>query len=452
MPALIDQTPSRVLADALRSIRSSKEMNGGIKAMKSRASLFHSTLEMELTGAAMVPEARAMLRDRVAGYWERNSPKIRDSLRYSVIPEIVVGGGLHAAIYCAVRVLTGHPAPVVLEKYRPGGVFAVSRSSSWFLNQRNWPGSPGQPDEPYSGSLAHLPGAPVQLSHITGSEYPTNADLSFVIEMTLAQYAQVIQGEYVQEADLDYTGTLATIITDSGSFQARRVLDARGIGVPIKPPISSAHDMDFMEFMARMDLPFPFQGMSRMAVMGDGDGAVCVLESLLGIGPSTGMSMPELDFLEHMDIYAPRKPSNRYDWKRDVRNRYSRVGSYLYRERSDNDLERVRLYNQRGKMLPTLNGVVVNGRNYDHSVHAIGWRSHDNIFSGYEGSPRLFPDEDTAVARRYGTGDRFFTIGPRAGLPWTGGEVSRGVAELAEQLVSIWRLAPKTAALAATLS
>src|SRR5207248_8155169 len=105
--------------------------------------------------------------------------------------EVVIGGGFHAAVYAATRVLSGYPKPLVLERNRRvGGTFAMTSRPTFYLNSRNRPGTAGLAGD-QGASLNYLPGAPIPAANASIAEYQTNTDLAFAIRLVLAQFADV---------------------------------------------------------------------------------------------------------------------------------------------------------------------------------------------------------------------------------------------------------------------
>src|SRR5204862_584853 len=112
----------------------------------------------------------------------------------------------HAAVYSAVRVLTGYPRPLVLERsQRPGGTFAMTGRPTFYLNSRNRPGTAGLAGD-QGASLNYLPGAPIQAANVSMTEYQANTDMAFVIRLALAQYAEVVTNTNVLSVVRDGPG------------------------------------------------------------------------------------------------------------------------------------------------------------------------------------------------------------------------------------------------------
>lgn len=443
--------PTQVLADALRDIERRANMNSETGLLEGRQSEFTSVLEMKLAGMAMNARARARFEERLDEYWDTAR---RDAAREGlprVVNEVVIGAGLHAAVYCAARVLAGKPGPLVLERSnRPGGVFAMSRRPSFFLNSTNRPGDPGLPGE--VGALNYLPGAPLQPSMLTTAQYSDNTDIALVVRIALAEYATVAPGAEVAEIG---TGGGVSIRTTGGQLlNAQRVIDARGLGVP-RDTGNGSTLLTFPQFMASLDDPFPFRGVGDVAVIGDGDSARCAVEALLGIGPARHMSVAGLDYIPNIDWFTSRLPRNCQDWRQRERGRYQSIGSFLPRQgTSGADLlarsrARLNIIPQRGRWLPTLDGVLAGNRTYSRVILCTGWTLRP--LTNDQTPVTLGGAEPLAVARADSRTCPYYAVGPAAQLPFTEAELLSGVGQVPANKTAVFRLAPRTAALAMNL-
>ena len=449
---------STVYENALKAIRRSGRMNLGMMAMRERMPEFSTREAAELAGIAVVPEAREFLDDKLDEFWagpDADVYGVRDG-RYP--RELVIGAGLHAAIYCAVRVQLGFRKPVVLETGRIGGAFAMSRKPSFRLNSRNRPGLIGSSTDPRA-QLNYLPGAPVQISDFSMAEFPTNADLAWIVRVMLAKYANVISGVEALSVVQSATDGLFVRMETSEIFP-RRVIDARGLGVPLLEDTDGKQVQTAAQFLGSMDRTFPLRGLRRVAVIGGGDsGKVCV-EALLGIGPSAGMSPAALDFVQQIDWYSEDIPGVREEWRLDngrdyerIRGRYQRLGGYLPRDLNAAP-DRLRVIRERGSVSRGFDTALVNGRTYDRVIVATGYQLptlglDEDYFASY-----LAPGSTTIIASEYRRGadieGKVFRIGPAANLALTSAE-RRELQNQGQSKVAIFRLANRTATLAATL-
>jgi hypothetical protein len=419
---------------------SDDRMNSGIAAMSERRAEFPSALSMQLAGIGVVPEARRALDGALGQYWRENG-NMTLSFNRSV-DEVIIGSGVHAAIYCATRVRQGYPRPLVIERSaRPGGTFAMSEAPSFYLNSGNRPGLTGLPAK--GQALNTLPGAPIQPADISMSEYQTNADLAFVVRVTLALYAKVVQKRTVtgwENAPDDLPEyPLRVQLDDTSAIYARRVIDARGLGDAVTLA-ESDRVLTFERFMGSLDSPFPMRGMRRVAVVGGGDSGKCAVESLLGIGPSSGMSTAALDYVESIDWYGRGLNEECATWLRDQRKRYARIGSYLGNRLTVRTTRSARV-------IPSLDSVIVDGQSYDKVITAVG-STRPEITSNSEFA-EIF-GRGFAVGRKYENRE-VYVIGPAANLEFSSRESEETFSNRPENRVAIFRYAPRTAALATML-
>lgn len=449
------EATSLVIQDAIGVARRSPAYARGFRLMEQRASDFGSDTAMQLAAIAGYPEARHGLDNRIQAHWlgvwaDRTLPEQAD--------EVVIGGGLHAAIYCAGRVAAGYPKPLVLERHRPGGVMACSEGPAFWLNSRNRPGTGGLPGQ--RQALNWLPGGLIQLSQMPGGEFHDNSALAWAIRLMLCEYADVRKATVKRITP--QTQTIILTIENGAGLSARRifakrVIDARGLAEPKwKPgPKPSGRVITFTDLMARMDKPWPLKDVRRAAVVGSGDSARNAVEALVGLGPKPPVAW--LDTPDRVDVYAERWPRTCQDWRLRERSRYAALGAYLNRrlegEVCDEDpietatsgvLEVIR---EKGVVTDASTVALVNNQTYDLVVMCTGWQDG---FCGY-------PNETMAtvpgeLAKTYaGRRNLFFRIGPQAVLPFTSSEVARGYTNRSENRVAMFRLVPRTAALAGTL-
>lgn len=438
--------PSNITALIRSMSQYDAETSEAVKAFSmSRADKFNSVEQMELVAASLLPSTRMAIDRAICDCYKDGRQGIPPSA-----DEVIIGGGLHAAIYCASRVARGFPKPVVLDT-NPleyvGGTFAMTKAGGFYLNQLNRPGQIGLPYN--MQALQYLPGAFIQPADISLAEYQPNSDLGYIVRLTLAMYGRVFGNCEVTEADISFSNSL--LYTSTGySIGAKRVIDARGLGNLPKGPVlpNGTSIMSFNQFMRRMDTPFPFQGMQRVAVIGGGDSGNVTVESLLGVGPTSGMSTASLDYVPVIEWYGTRLPQLCKDWRKTVRGRYARIGNYLPRRVSERR-PRVRTIPERARIVETADGVVVNGQTYDTAILATGTTRpillgmSDGGFSTYElnGYP---------IAQNYG-GYNVYRIGPACDLDFTTSEFRNDVAALQANKVAIFRYASRTSALATSL-
>lgn len=447
-PAL-NFTLERITADISRT-----RLAEGVRILRPRVNEFDNRQNMMLTGLAMLPESRAELDRRIQDSFIANTFYARDYTD-ATVPELIIGGGVHAAIYAATRVRMGFPRPLVLDAGEyPGGAFAYSRKASFYLNSENRPGAlPGLPK--YGDALNALPGALLQASEFTGKEFPTNADMAFVVRLTLAQNATVIPGMRVESVD-DTDQPIKVTVKGGRVFNADRVIDARGLGMPNNSNVANGDSiMTFPQFMARMDTEFPMQGYKRVAVIGGGDSAKCAIEALVGIGPESGMRPAALDTVDTVDWYARNLETTNQSWAREERGRYRRIASYLPDERDSARYHQVTINRERGSVTPSLDSAIVNGRNYDHVVLATGFETPPRLNATRYTEP-YYGADNSGVRAAVQIGIRaetseFYRVGPVCDLSFNDEDYDAGIAGVVANRVSIFRYANRTAAVAASL-
>lgn len=436
------------LTAAIQSIAFSTDMSEGTNATFLRKERFSSVMSRQLAGISMVPKARDYLTNALDSAWAESSAI--DLPRYATTQEVVIGAGLHAAIYCAARVAAGYAKPIVLEvNSRVGGAFAVTHKPAFYLNSSNRPGMFGLPST--RGGLNYIPGGVIQPDMLSGREYQTNADMSFAIRATLAMFADVYTG--VNVTNVNYSGEVEySSPQGNGYINAGRVIDARGLGVERSADqVNGTTVLSFLQFLNRFDSMFPLEGMDTLAILGGGDSAKVATEAALGIGPSE-QSLTGLDYVQNIDLYATNLPQTCSAWRKSQPRRYGRVGTYLPRgfKNATNAMSRLRVIQNRGDATATLGGALVGPRTYSAAIYATGFNLPSLGLTGF------YPvygrnGQGTQIASAYDTGGGtpvIYRVGPAADIDWTSSEIIDGLSVKNENRVSIFRLASRTAALA----
>lgn len=441
------------LMDTTREIITDPVMRDTLMALMGRKDAM-KPVTMLLAGIGMNQVARRHFDAALDKHWATGK-SLKTLTREAVIlngqaREVVIGSGVHAAIWSAVRNNKGVRGvagvrPIVLEKEaRAGGSFAVSAGPSFYLNSRNRPGPLSVPGDEF-GALNVLPGAPLQPSDLGGDEYLSNDALAWVTRMTLMMNADVYTG--IDVAVTGYSSQAAVLASDYESFStyAGQVVIATGLSSPRKAyPVTSDRYLTFSEFMKMMDNPFPLQGMRRVAVIGAGDGARTAVEALTGQGPRSALSVPTIDFVGKIDWYGCTNiASNRADWENCNRSRYKGIGRLLP------DGEKpfrvmplgVATYCETGYECVKLDGMP-----YDYVIDCSGYLMLDT--TGIAGKSDYSYIDTKGGSRTLGRRYRaIWQIGPRAQLASEGSDVNvlRGVKE---NETAIFRYADRTARMA----
>jgi hypothetical protein len=445
-----------VLADVVGQM-TMPSLAGPLTMLAGRKTEIGGDLPVLLMAVAMTPDARAAMSAAMDVKWAA------EPVPAGLVGELIIGGGVHSAVYAAARVAAGHPKPWVLSA-SPGGVFGMSDGPAFWLNSRNQPGGLSSPVITTRGGtglpvteqgLNVLPGAPLQAAMLPGGEFQPNHDMAYIVRVTLAKSAHVITGTVVKVR----AGTIETQVdlADGRTIRVRRLIDARGLGDP-KAPGDGDTIMTFPQLMKSMSEPFPLRGMTRVAVVGNGDAARCAAEALLGISPAPAMT--GLDYVQSVDWYGPGLPQTRVAWRDSERGRYQRLGSDLPANPEVDPLRRLRILDERGDVVRTLGQVIVSGRYYDKAIMCTGFTRPQ--ISGLDDTLDFDPYTPPTTQDPYSYGGSLITgrkaygkdiwkIGPAADIPFSDREITDGIAARTANKAGIFRLAGRTAALATTL-
>ncbi|MFI5916483.1 hypothetical protein [Dactylosporangium sp. NPDC051541] len=445
--------PSAQITDVLSTVNTRLATGPGLQALRQRAAEFPDPLTASLTGIALDPAARDIAEQLLDRTWS-DEQRRQEILGFSPTDrEVIIGSGIHAAVYAAVRVLRGHPRPLVLERAdRAGGTFAMTARPTFRLNSRNRPGGAGLAGD-QGANLNYLPGAPIQAANVSMAEYQTNVDLALVIRLTLAQCADVVTGTEVRAVSSAASG-VEIEFTNRNPLFAGRILDARGLGDPAGQDLADGTTiLTFAQFMQRMAGTWPLRGVHRAAVVGGGDAGKCAVESMLGIAPQPPMAAAALDHVERIDWYADNLPTTCTAWPDRVRGRYQAIGRSLRPDRFG--AQRLYVLQRRARPIPLPGAALIDGRSYDLVVLCTGYRETpiEGLRAGYferYDTGELDGGDGVTIATKHELLPAF-RIGPHAGLPFTDRERSDGVADISDNAASIFRTASNTATLAAVL-
>jgi hypothetical protein len=448
--------PSGWFTKTLDTIRKTPIKNRLIGLMEARKDEFSTPWAATLAAIYMNPDAREYADRLLDEYW---AGQVYGIYGFPPVEDLVIGGGVHSAVYAACRAAMGEEPPVVITD-RPGGSFAVGGGKPVFrLNSSSRPGMGGLPRE---ANLNYIPGAVVQPNELESGDYPTNAAMRFLIRWTLAAYADVRLGT-VAAYGSGYTNLVS--LANGTEITPARIVDARGKGYEsaLALPDVRFHVETWWEFMERMARPFPFQGISSVAIIGGGAGrgnaGNCAVESALNIFGSH-YSVPGLDWIRQVDWYNTNLPRTCQEWKATAPARYQMIGAKLPRAvdlstPNTPDLtrqRRLRTFRVKEQPIDTPAGGIVARRQYDLVVVCAGNTRTGNmravpspsswpVFTGSRGSvvpvARKLPDRE------------MYGIGTIAALPFMRAEVDDPtVALIPDNVDSMFRTLPYTAAFA----
>jgi len=385
------------------------------------------------------------------------------------VEDLVIGGGINAATYCANRMRESAVTPLVLERRRSlGGVFGFAERPVFFLNSRNR----SDTDAPGFGPgtrapLNRIPGGLLQPADADAREYQTQDVLGFVAAVYLMYTANVIRGLPVmclqREGDGYSVGTVAR------NFTARRVIIATGLGREVGLEfgtaglsVSPAICMTFSQFVFNMGArsnTVPLAGWGRVAVVGAGDSGNVVVEYLLGQGPQSGYSTASLDSVQSV-TWIGQECLTREQFEDNARSRYKGIGRFMRRE--ERPEAPYKLVASPGKVLdvdPAPNDRVrlrwreePDGRwqtdVFDRVVVCTGFNPDMPALIGMD-EPELHTIDRVPAARKV-PGEEIYLVGPCAQLPVS--EQERLRTPLLETIpgnsAALFRYTDRTAALA----
>ncbi len=284
--------------------------------------------------------------------------------------EVIFGAGYAAAVWCATRVESGKPPPIVFEQNLAlGGMFA--QLVNFRLNSQNNASvasvaSPGPSRVvPFAGidDLNWIPGSPHQARQYGASEYPPSEDMCRAIARTVKDYAEVYTGAkgltfnrngQVRLADGTLLGTARRIIWAAGTVPRT--------GFASCPAVMSGYDF----------LRSPPRELHdrQIAVVGSGNTAAQCVEYMVGQGlvyPAT----PPGEIHWYGDTAMPLSKSV---WADRYSARYSGLARHFPQQQAT-ERSVIRPYPARGTMVPLGRTAMVNGQVYDMVVMATGFRS-----------------------------------------------------------------------------
>lgn len=401
---------------------------------------------------------------------------------WSEVDVLVVGGGVHAAIFNGVytglapgaRVLTVEPEESLAKV---------------FLG----PGPMGRINSPEGarGSANLIPGAPLQLSDLSRDEYPTYETLGHVL--LYAHYAsrsRFLLGEGVARLEPDPAGYRATL-TSGLELRARQVVVAIGLGLPTARTTDAATLRLIEEEISRPRIPGQVSGIQyfedavhlgkktldaglmplapysgkRVAVVGTGDGGNIFMEFLLGRAPDPAYAGAPVRVLPARIFWVGQDAPDLAGYRAATRERYHASMRDLYQrediERVPPHLETIERDGTEGFRLTAGTGIERRSHVVDLVVLATGYANATrDLLTGLGRSLTLGPVHwtipgtpgETRVAQRAivgGMSQEVYVVGPAAGPLASPEELERSITR---NPVSINVLAPRTEALARRLA
>lgn len=365
--------------------------------------------------------------------------------------EVIVGGGVHASIYCATRVALGFPKPVVLEREAGfGGVFhryGYGGMAFW-LNSANRASLDSVKEGPTrliprdaNDELNYMPNCEMQISRKSNSEYPSSRDVSLTVRTNLQQYAFKIYTSASVTVDPYNPRTITVedrIYGDTDTVRVGRLIDARGLS-PRKPEVASRRIMTVEDLYSN-----PPADMRNVAVIGDGDSAMIAIELLLGQSDSKTYRPT----VETIDWYGPRVPATKKQFLNSIQIRYAGISRHLPQAKT---VGIIQPYQERGMVAPTGDGVIVNSRRYGYAIMATGYEPESR--TDYNPAYQSYVFDDGGRIARFinEPGSGAYVTGPAAEMPLTDSEFQVGFGRFPRNSVSIFRTSGMTARLAAKL-
>lgn len=414
------------------------QMDRGIAAMWGRSESFDDPLQAVLAGIAVHPPAREKFEDAMSKVFRERTVEPDD-----YYPEVVIGGGINAAIYAMTRYKLGYPAPLIINYGRWGGQFAKPVGNAFYLNSRNRPGSrldlPGRP-----GPLNLIPNGVLQPSDISGSEYQTNDDLSFLIRLNLIMSEAVFMQTYVDDVEQVSVNRYRLYSGDTYLCQTSRIVYATGLGRPKDSSSFFDNVQTIDEFLRDMTAEFPLEGIKRAAVVGAKDSGNIAVEALLGQGPQSMGNVASLDFVERIDWYG-QEATTACEYRQKTRSRYEGISRYMPRGNG----EYTRVFPK-----PRARDFIALSSAYDLTVLATGFREQvvRGIANQYGPLTPVYdtPFSNRIIAARVGK-KAIYVIGPASDIQPSRKELQDAPAlqRIGENSAAIFRYAQRTADFAA---
>lgn len=284
--------------------------------------------------------------------------------------EVIIGGGVHAAIYTSEGTDSGDTTLVMESRKRTGGIFGIAERATFRLNSRTRAkklskvGKPGKP-----GSLNDLGNGVLQPSDLTGDVYQPNDEIARAIRTNLTLQADtltdatVIGFENVFSPDSEKPGRMGVQFKRSTSGEeftlyTDRLLIASGAGMErsfgsieftdVKSKQIFDEEIDKAERgekslvythdtlnrrIGNPSVQFPLQEFSgkRIGITGKGDSSKTDIELETGSAPYNEGSVRQLDAIGEILWYG-QLLGTKEDYLYESRVRYSDIGLEMPRK------------------------------------------------------------------------------------------------------------------------
>lgn len=293
--------------------------------------------------------------------------------------EIVIGAGVHAAIWTAEGDDTSNSSLVLEARKKTGGIFGIAERATFRLNSRTRAknikkeGVPGKP-----GSLNDLGDGVVQPSDLTGDVYQPNDEIARAIRTNLALQADVLTSaratgfkrvvrpsqdkpgrfevQFVTEDGKDtYTLYTDRLVIASGlatersygtiefaDAESKKIFDEE-LDKADRGESSLIHTHDtFNKRTGNPSVQFPFEEFNEktVGVTGIGDSSKTDIDLLTGNGPTSSGSVRQIDAVEEI-VWFGQTNATKEAYLNESRVRYSTIGLELPREGRPDYISRI---------------------------------------------------------------------------------------------------------------
>lgn len=466
---------------ALTTICETPDLNISVEAMTERryevperpVALGGSGFDPVLAAIAANPRSRALFdvaMDRsVTADSNFLKKRLKESPRFT--PEVIIGSGVHAAVYASTKVFAGGSPPLVIERReRPGGAFALARRAVFSLNSRNRPENLNERRRPGTpGPLNSEVGGLLQPSDISAQEYQTQADQAFVTRVNLIMNARLLVNTKITEIRRSNgEGRYMIFLSGLSRIFTNRIIIASGVGEPtigfnVRGDCPGL--MSFDEFVEEVGDPnnlFPLRGYRNVAVVGANDSGKVAIEYLLGQAGDQALSVASLDTVERINWIGQERVFKE-EYEEANRSRYKGIGRFMPRE--GNSGYYFRVLPQPGKAIlatPEGDGTRLRWRRpggfeqskvFDHVIVCTGFADQmDTLLEGLTLNEESVESGGKIVGRKL-VDEQVYKVGPAAKLAV--GDIERRDVPVFEKLpdnsVAVFRYSELTASLARSI-